>query len=201
MDKTKKIKVYTTETEPEDITPFSMIFGSVWKAYDAGELTPEKVLLFAILYRNTNPYEGIGRISYEKICVILKRKSTSQNINSINKLMMELKNGHELVWFPKHSGRKDFAYVIADFKLAKKLNETTQKWVDIKPYFQSEKQNASRANAVTNATMQPEAQPRSEPPLQRSGRSNSGGFESIGKVAGGRYSRPSQTNTDNETQT
>lgn len=199
MKNKSKILVHTTTNESDDIIPFSMIFGSVWKAYDAGELTPEKILLLAVLYRQVNPYEGIGRTSYEKICVLLKRKPTQQNINGINKLMADLKDKHELVWFPNHSGSKDFSYVIADFKLAKKPNETTQKWVDIKPYFQSQKQSESRDKPPPIATIQPEAQPRSEPPAQRSERSNSGGFVKAGEVAKDRYSRPPQTNTDNQT--
>lgn len=193
-----KIPIYTTTNEPEDTTPFSMIFGSVWKAYDAGELTSEKILLLAILYRQVNPYEGIGRTSYERICTLMKRRATDLNINGINKLMADLRE-QELIWFPNHSGSKDFSYVIADFKLAKKPNETTQKWIDIKPYFQSQKQNDSRDKPSTIATIQPEAQPRPKPPEQRPERSNSGGMAHISESLGKHQSRPPQTNNDNQT--
>ncbi|OGY39954.1 MAG: hypothetical protein A2418_02195 [Candidatus Brennerbacteria bacterium RIFOXYC1_FULL_41_11] len=194
--KKMKITIYTTTNEPEDIRPFSMIFGSAWKAYDAGELTPEKILLLAVLYRQVNPYEGIGRTSYEKICVMLKRKTSQQNINGINKLMADLKDGHELIWFPNHSGSKDFSYVVADFKIAKKPNETTQKWIDIKPYFQSQKQSESSDKPPPIATIQSEAQPRLEPPVQRSERSNSEEITSIKEELRKRWGRPPQTNTD-----
>lgn len=175
-----------------------MIFGSMWEAYDAGLLTPEKILLLAILYRQVkNPRNGYGSTSYEMLCTMMKRKPTELNINGINKLMADLKE-QKFIWFPNHSGSKDFSYVIADFKLAKKPNETIQKWIDIEPYFQSQKQSGSRDKPPSNATIQPEAQPRSKPPEQRSERSNSGEFKSVGEVAEGRYGRPPQTNTDNQ---
>ncbi len=194
-----KIPIYTTLTEPENITPFSMIFGSIWKAYDAGELTPEKILLLAVLYRQVNAYEGIGRTSYEKICVMMKRKPTSLNVNGINKVMMSLRDEHELIWFPNHSGSKDFSYVIADFKLALKPNETEQKWIDIKPYIQSQEQSSSRDSPPPIATIQTDVKPRLPPPKQMSEGSNSGGIKSVGDSIRERYGRPPQTNTDTQT--
>src|SRR3990167_7180356 len=113
MSMKNKIPIYTTSTEPEDVTPFSMVFGSVWKAYDAGELNTDKLLLFIFLYRKVNPYNGIGHISYTELCVQFKRKTSKQNINAINKLMMELRDEHQLIWFTPHSGSREFPYVIA----------------------------------------------------------------------------------------
>lgn len=195
--KKMKIQVYTTTTEP-DITPFSMVYGSVWTAYDGGELNPEKLLLFNILYRQVNPYDGKGRTSYEKICVLLKQKPTEQNVNRINKLMTEMRDEHELVWFPEHSGSKDFSYLIADFKLAKLDKKDEQKWIDIKPYFQTQEQRQSRDKPPPTTTMQTDVQPRLAPPEQRSERSNSGGITHISESLGKYQSRPPQTETNTE---
>lgn len=128
----------------------------------------------------------------------MKRKPTPLKVNAINKLMKELRDEHRLIWFPSHSGIKDFSYQIADFKLAKKPNETIQKWVDIKPHFQSREQSQNRESSPPIATIQPEAQPRWKPPEQRSERSNSEGITHIGEDIARRYGRPSQTNTDNQ---
>ena len=193
----KKIPVHTTTKEP-DITPFSMVYSSVWTAYDSGELNPEKLLLFNILYRQVNSYDGKGRTSYEKICVLLKLKPTDQQINRINKLMTQMRDEHELVWFPEHSGSKDFSYLIADFKLAKKPNETEQKWVDIKPYFQSKESSDNRGRERALPKPSAEPMPRHPPPEQRLERSNGEGATSIRDIIRQREIRPPQTNTETQ---
>lgn len=201
MKKNMKIQVYTMTTEPEDVTPFSMVFGSVWKLFDAGELNLEKLAVYCILYRFVNPYEGIGRMSYAKICTHLKWPVTKQNVNSITKIMKDLKE-EELIWFPKHSGNRDFAYVVAKFKLAKiEGNKSNQqdRWIDITRYFSPEKQNESRGNESALPTPPSDPMPRYSPPEQRSERSNSGGIKSIRDVIRERGIRPPQTDTNTQT--
>lgn len=196
MKKKMKIPIHTTLKEPDDYTPFSMVFGSVWRAYDAGELNPDKLLIFIILYRKVNPYKGIGLISYTEVCVQLKQKTSKQNINVINKLMMELRDEHQLVWFPPHSGSREFPYVIAKFKLAPLDKKDNDKWIDIDPYFQNKAQSESRAYERPIPKPSPEPMPRHSPPEQRLERSNSEGIKSLGDVIREREIRPPQTNTD-----
>src|SRR3989344_8534714 len=179
MKKKIKIQVYFTEEEPEDYTPFSMVFGWVWKAYDAGEINPDKLLLFNFLHRKVNPYNGIGFTSYTELCVQFKRKTSEQNINTINKMMMELRDVHKFIWFPSHSGSREFPYVIAKFKpaqLDKKDKNYKDKWVDIDPNFQSKEQSESRGDTRVSAQPPPEPMPRQPMPNQRLERSNDSGF-------------------------
>ncbi|HEY4505757.1 MAG TPA: hypothetical protein VJG67_03635 [Candidatus Paceibacterota bacterium] len=187
MKKKMKIPIHTTLTEPEDYTPFSMVFGSVWKAYDAGELNPDKLLLFNFLYRKVNPYNGIGLISYTELCVQFRRRTSKQNINAINKLMMELRDIHQLIWFPPHSGSREFPYVIAKFKFAPLDKKRDDKWIDIDPYFQSKDRSVSRAFERAVPKSSPEPMPRHQPPEQRLERSNDGGFTQVNKNPLDRY--------------
>lgn len=190
-----KIIIHIIPKEPEDYTPFSMVFGSVWKAYDGGELSPEKLLLLLVLYRRVNPFNGMGQISYVEICILLRRSPTKQNINTINKLMMDLREA-KFIWFPGHSGSREFPYVIAKFKLAKNPGNDSDRWVDIEPYFQSKDQSKSRANERTIPSPSPEPVPRQPPPEQRLERSNGEGITSIGDFLRKREIRPPQTDTE-----
>jgi hypothetical protein len=196
MKKKIKIPIYATEKEPEDYTPFSMVFASVWKAYDAGELNPTKLLIFIILYREVNPYNGIGFISYAEVCLNLKQKPIDKNINAINKLVLELRDEHHLIWFPEHSGSREFPYVIAKFKLASIDKKNNDKWIDIESYFQNKDKSESRANEITPTNPLLEPVPRQPPPEQRSERSNSEEITSIKEDIRKRYGRPPQTNTE-----
>jgi len=199
---TMSIKLHTTEKEPEDIVPFAMVPQSVWRAYEMGTLNGERVLLFAVLYCHVNPYRGTGIASYEKICGWLQLKQTKQNINHVNKLMVELRDKHRLIWYPTHSGSRGFEYVIAKFKLAK-LPENKEKqpdrWIDINPYFQDKEQSESRGTNGALPKPSSEPMPRHPPPEQRFERSNGDGFISAGEALEKRFGRPSQTNTDKQT--
>lgn len=196
--KKMNIQVHTTTTEPEGYVPFSMVFGSTWRAFEAGEINREQFLIMNILYKRVNPYNGLGYISYTEVCIALKRKPTKLSINAINKLMVDLRDEHHLIWFPEHKGYREFPYLIADLKLAKKDEKEPTRWVDIKPNLQTQKQNDSRGSSPPIATIQPEAQPRCKPPEQRSEGRNSGGITHIGEDITRRYGRPPQTNTDNQ---
>lgn len=190
------IPIYTTDKDPEDITPFAWVVAFIWKAYDAGELNVEKVMALLLLHRHVNPYEGIGRTSYAKICTWLKLQPTKQNINHINKVMTDLRDKHELVFFPEHSGSRDFKYVIAGFKFGKKQEDEPSKWIDIKRYFPKQEQSQSRGTNGGSSPTPPEQKPKQLSPQQRFERSNSGGITSVGEDIKNRYGRPPYTNTE-----
>ncbi len=196
MKKKTKIPLYTTEVEPEDYTPFSMVFASVWKAYDAGEINPEKLLLFLNLYRGVNPHNGYGFTSYAELCLRLKRRSTKLDENAMNKLMVSLRDDNHLVWFPQHSGSREFPYVLAKFKLAQINSKDKEKWIDIKQYFQSKNQSISRAYEPSLPSTPPEPPPRQPMSEQRLERSNGESITSIKEDLDRRYGRPPQTNTE-----
>lgn len=190
-----EIKVHITNKEPEDIAPFSMVTGKQWKLYDAGKLNATELLLLLVLYRNVNPYEGKGRASYERICTWMKKSPSPKNANGVNKMMQRLRNELHLVWFPEHKGIKDFEYVLADFKRAKKSEKEPSDWVDIKPYFQTSNQTAGIGVSDTH----PEPMPRQAPSIQRLVSRNDGGTKSIGEIMAQGEIRPPYTNTDNQT--
>ncbi|MEK6839834.1 MAG: hypothetical protein AABX72_02755 [Nanoarchaeota archaeon] len=196
------IKLHTTEKEPEDITPFAMIPQSVWQAYEMGKLNGGKVLLYAILHCHVNPFRGIGVTSYEKICGWLQLKPTKQNINHFNKIMVELRDKHGLIWYPTHSGSRGFEYVIAKYKLGK-LSENKDKqpdrWIDIDPYFSRLEKDIGRGNEAATPKPPTEPSPRQQPQEQRSEGRNSGEMTHIGKNLGRYQSRPPYTDTDTQT--
>lgn len=191
-----KIVVYKTTEEPKDYTPFVLVSGAVFRAYSAGELNGEKILILLMLSKKVNPYNGIGATNYAEISAWLKLKTNRQSINHINKVMVELRDLHKLVWFFEHSGSRDFEYLIADFKLAKNSDNETPKWVDIAPYFQNQDQSQNRSVERASPKPSPEPMPRHPPPEQRLERSNGGEITSIGEDIKKRYGRPPQTNTD-----
>lgn len=190
-----EIKVYTTNKEPDDIAPFSMATGRQWKLYDAGQLNPTEMMLLLVLYRNVNPYEGKGRASYERICTWMKKSPSPQNANTVNKMMQKMRDELKLVWFPKHIGIKDFEYVLADFKRAKKTKEEAPDWVDIKPHFQTSRQS----DIISTPESRPEPVPRQTPPIQRLEHRNNGGATRIGEIMARSEIRPPYTNTDYQT--
>lgn len=187
-----EIKVHTTNKEPDDVAPFSMVTGKHWKMYDSGKLNPAEILLLTVLYRNVNPYEGKGRASYERICTWMKKSPTPKNANGVNKMMQRLRDELHLVWFPEHKGVKDFEYVLADFKRAKTPNKEKVDWVDITPYFQTLKQS----NDIGVSESRPEPVPRQPSSIQRLERRNDGGTKSIGEIMAQSEIRPPYTNTD-----
>ncbi|MEN9582494.1 MAG: hypothetical protein RL641_448 [Candidatus Parcubacteria bacterium] len=195
MKKTKIIVHKTTE-EPKDYTPFVMVAGSIFRAYNAGELNGEKILVFLMLSKKVNPHNGIGAANYAEIAAWLKLKTNEQSTNHVNKLMVELRDKNKLLWFSKHGGSRDFEYVIADYKLAKNSDSEMPKWVDIAPYFQSQEQTKSRTSEKTTPKPSSEPIPRHPPPEQRLERSNDEEFTSLKDVIRKRESRPPYTNTD-----
>lgn len=190
-----EIKVHVTNKEPEDIVPFSMVNAAQWKLYEAGRLNATELVLLLVLYKNVNPYEGKGRTSYEKICTWMRKSPSPKNANGVNKMMQRLRNELHLVWFPEHKGIKDFEYVLADFKRAKKTDGEPPDWVDVTQYFQTSEQSDGTSVSDTH----PEPVPRQAPVIQRSEHKNDGGIKSIGEVLARNEIRPSYTNTDNQT--
>ncbi len=195
-----EIPIYTTANEPEDYKQFSIVFGSMWKAFDVGELSTEKLLLLLVLYRKVNAFNGKGQISYVEICILLRRSPTLQNINGVNKLMAALKKA-KFIWFPRHSGSREFPYVIAKFKLAKNHESDSDRWIDIEPYFQNEEQNKGRGNEKATTESPPDQKPRQPPPKQRLEGSNGGSIPHISEGLEERLRRGSQTETHTDTQT
>jgi len=196
------IKLHTTEKEPEDIAPFAMVPQLVWWAYEMRKLNGEKVLLYAVLHCHVNPYRGKGIASYGKICGWLQLKSTRQSVNRINKLMVELRDKHRLIWYPTHSGSRGFEYVVAKYKLGKlpeNKNKQPDRWIDIDLYFPRLEQDTGGGNEVAAPILSPELAPRQSPQEQRLERSGVSGFTSIGEDTRHWKIRPPYTNTDNET--
>ncbi len=191
--KKKLFPIYTTTDEP-DIEPFSMLTVHVWEKYDIGELDVERLALMAVLYRHVNPYNGKGITSYAKICTWLQLPPDENNCNHVNKLMNELRDSHQLIWFPVHKGVRDFAYVVSDFKFAKNQKNEPRKWIDTKRYFR-EQQSESRGSEVRTHIAPPEAKPSQNPLQQRSEKLNDGSMAHISKELQNRFSRGSQTNT------
>lgn len=196
MKKKMEIQVHKSETQPQDYTPFSMMLGSMWRAYDAGEINSRAVMILLILYRKVNSFNGKGYISYAEICVQLKEKSTELNVNSVNKLMKELKDEHRLIWFPNHSGSRDFPYVIDKFKLAPTHNGDKGKWVNIEPNFQTKLQSESRGDIITLPKPLLEPMPMRQLQEQKREGSDSEGMKHIIKDLNKRYGRPPQTDTE-----
>lgn len=196
------IKLHTTEEEPEDIAPFAMIPQSVWRAYEMGRLNGEKILLYAVLHCHVNPFRGKGVASYEKICGWLQLKPTKQNVNRINKLMVELRDKHKLIWYPTHSGSRGFEYVVATYKLGKlpeNKDKQPDRWIDIDLYFPRLEQDIGRSSEPTIPISSPEPSPRHPPPEQRLERSGDDGLTSVGEDIRHRKIRPPYTNTDTQT--
>jgi hypothetical protein len=196
MKKKMEIQVHTTDTEPQDYTPFSMMLGSMWRAYEAGEINSTAVMMLHILYKKVNPYNGRGYISYAEICVQLKEKPTELNVNGINKLMKDLRDEHHLIWFPNHSGSREFPYLIDKFKLAPIDKKDNDKWVNIEPNFQSKTQSGSRGDNRTLPKPSSEPMPRQPQPEQRLERSNDEGMTRLSEFMKGREIRPPQTDTE-----
>ena len=201
MKKKIKIPIYTSDIQPEDYTPFSMILGRTWKAYDAGELNSEKVMLMSVLYRNINAYNAEGHTSYAGICILLKKQPTEQNINTVNKMMVELRDEHHLIWFLAHSGSRDFAYVLDMFKIATLGSKGKDKWIDIEAYFRQQSPKESRGIERPPPEPEPEPLQRHAPPEQRSNKTISEMFAGGREILGLPKIRPPQTDTDTQTDT
>lgn len=191
-----KINVHTTDKEPEDIAPFTMIPALVWKAYD-GEITPEMLITFSVLSRHVNPHEGIGRASYAKICTWLQIDANKQHINRVNKVMTSLRNEHKLIWFPGHSGSRGFQYVVANYKLAKRPDKGGDRWIDIGQYFEKSGLDHDRGHAEGPFIARAETKPNEPPPEQRLERYKNPSFTKLGDHFRDRLSRPPYTNNDN----
>ena len=195
--KKKHFPIYTTPDKP-DIEPFSMLTVRVWEKYDLGELDVERLALMAVLYRHVNPHNGTGVTSYAKICTWLQLPPNANNSNHINKLMTELRDAHQLIWFPEHKGSRDFAYVVSDFKFAKNQKNEPRRWIDTKRYFRKE-QSESRGSDIPTNTPPPEAKPSNNPPQQRLERTNDGSVPHIAMYLPKDASRAPQTNTETQT--
>lgn len=196
MNMKKEIPLHTTTEEPEDTIPFTMTYSSVWKAYESGDLTSDKFLIFCILCHLVNPFDGKGRTSYQKIVAILQKSPTKQNINLINKCMVELRDRHKLIWFPEHSGSRGFIFVTDKYKLAPIKEKTPQRWVDVKKYTEEKRQNIEPIirRGIAESTIQP--LPNQGIPNPSFERRRSGSFEPISDDLEERYGRGSQTEND-----
>ncbi|HEY4505799.1 MAG TPA: hypothetical protein VJG67_03870 [Candidatus Paceibacterota bacterium] len=192
----KKMVVYKTVEEPVDYVPFVMVPGSIFRAYNAGELNSEQLLVYLMLSKKVNPHNGIGATNYAEIAAWLKLKTDAQSNNHINKLMLDLRDENEIVWFSNHSGSRAFEYQLAEYKLAKNSDNEPPKWVDIVPHFPTTEQKQSRVNTISLPKPPPEQKPRHPPPEQRLQRSNGEGIKSLGDIISERESRPPYTDTE-----
>lgn len=186
-----KIKVHITDKEPDGVVPFTMTPDFVWKLYDSGDINAKEMHLWNVLYRNVNAYNGTGTASHTRICTWMHISPTKQNVNAVTKMMARLRK-LQLIWFPDHKGVRDFAYVLSDFKRAKKLENTPPDWVDIKPYFQT----SNQTKGISEAESHPEPAQRRAPENQRSEHRNSAGLQGIGEVISRMDIRPPHTNND-----
>lgn len=187
-----EIKVHTTNKQPEDIAPFAMVPSFVWKLFDGGKLNLKELALYAVLHRHVNPYEGKGRASYQRICTWMRLSPSEKNANSVNKMMQRLRDELQLMYFPEHKGIPDFEYLLADYQRGKKDRNEAPDWVDIKPYFQTSKQNGNTGESEPL----PEPVPRQAPVMQRLERRNDGSIKSMDELLDSSRFRPPYTNTD-----
>ncbi len=188
-------KVYTTNKQPEDIAPFAMLPAFVWKLFDGGKLNLKELALYAILHRHVNPYEGKGRASYQRICTWMRLSPTDKNANSVNKMMARLRDELQLIYFPEHKGAPDFEYLLSDYQRGKKERNEAPDWVDIKPYFQTPKQNAD----IGIPDVHPEPMPRRALEIQMLENRNNGAIKSIGEIMEKSAIRPPYTDTNTQT--